>query len=71
MVSIAKVRAEVGQELIAASGDPMAEHGFMDVEDLAESLPQRVRAGADLAYLVATIGVVLYALGAVTTTYGR
>jgi purine catabolism regulator len=71
MVSIAKVGAEVGQELIAASSDPMAEHGFMDVEDLAESLAQRVLAGADLEDLVATIGEVLDAEVAVTTTDGR
>lgn len=71
MVSIANVGPEDGQELIATSGDPITDHGFMDVEDLAESLAQLVLAGADLDELVTTIGEVLEAEVAVTTTDGR
>ena len=71
MVSIANVGPEDGQELIATASDPIAQHGFMDVEDLAESLAQLVLAGADLDEIVRTIGEVLAAEVAVTTTDGR
>ncbi len=71
MVSVANVGSKSGQEWIAADGDSIADHGFMEIDDLAESLAQQVLAGADLDELVDGIGEVLDAHVAVTTTDGR
>lgn len=71
MVSIANVRAEVGQELIATGGGGIPHDGVMDTDELAEALAQLVLAGADLDELVAAIGDALDVHVAVTTTDGR
>ncbi len=71
MVSVANVSPEDGQQLIAAMPVLIADDGSMHVDDLAESLAQLVLAGADLDELVGTIGEVLRAQVAVTTTDGR
>lgn len=71
MVSIANVGAEAGQELITPAAGPVADHVSVHVDELAEALAQLVLAGADLGDLVGTIGEVLKAEVAVTTTDGR
>lgn len=71
MVSVANVSPEDGQQLIGLARVLITDDGSMLVDDLAESLAQLVLAGADLDELVATIGAVLRAEVAVTTTDGR
>ena len=71
MVSFANAFVEVGQLLIATPRRPVVHHDDVDVEELAELLPQLVLAGADLDELVTAIGEVLRADVIVTTGDGR
>jgi purine catabolism regulator len=71
MVRIANANVEVGQLLIATPRRPVVHHGDVDVEELAELLPQLVLAGAELDELVTAIGEVLRADVMVTTADGR